>query len=152
MEASAQKIDEVVVVDGEGCVAGRLASYVAKMLLDGKRVMVVNAEKILLSGKRDMIVDEWLKSLEISSRVHPKYGPFHPRTPNGIFTRMVRGMVPRKKPKGRSAMKRLRVYLGVPDHCRRLGRVEFDDVKARKPIAYYLSLGELAKAIGWRGE
>ena len=40
------------VVDGEGLIAGRLSSKVAKMLLEGRRVRLINAEKVLLSGAK----------------------------------------------------------------------------------------------------
>ena len=75
---------------------------------------MVNAEKALISGSRNSVVTQWKERLEMSSSVNPIYGPIHPRRPDNILRRMVRGMVPRKKPKGVLAMKRLRVYVGVP--------------------------------------
>ena len=94
------------VVDGEGLIAGRLSSKVAKMLLEGRRVRLINAEKVLLSGAKKSILREWRERLEISSAVHPRHGPFHPRRPDGILSRIIRGMLPMRTPRGLEAFKR----------------------------------------------
>lgn len=142
---------EVVYVDATNQIAGRLCSKVAKLLLSGKMVTVVNAEKALISGSRTSIVTEWSKKLEISSKVNPIYGPIHPRRPDNILHRMVRGMVPRKKPKGDTAMKRLRVYIGVPDKIKSKQLTQFEDAAARRPIPVYVTMTELSKTLGWSG-
>jgi large subunit ribosomal protein L13 len=139
-------------VDAKGQIAGRLCSNVAKLLLNGDRVIVVNSEKTLISGQRGSVMRSWLEYLKIASVVHPKHGPFHSRTPDGIITRMVRGMVPRRKPKGEAAMKRLRVYVGVPGEYARVKFQVFENAEATKPPAYYVSLSEIASRIGWKGE
>ncbi len=138
-------------VDAKGQIAGRLCSKVAKLLLNGDRVIVVNAERTLISGERGSVIRSWLEYLKIASVVHPKHGPFHSRTPDGIITRMVRGMVPRRKPKGIAAMKRLRVYVGVPEEYAEIKFQGFEDAEATKPPAYYISLSEVANRIGWKG-
>ena len=140
---------EQVVVDATNHIAGRLCSYVAKMLLNGDNVIVLNAEKAMLSGNRYSVIRQWHEYLEIGSIVNPIHGPFHARRPDRIITRMVRGMVPKQKPKGVSAMKRLRVYIGVPKNYEGAKAKEFDDAKIRKPASYYISVHDLAKSIGW---
>lgn len=152
MEVSVQKSQQPLVVDGVGHIAGRLASIVAKKLLEGGRVVVVNTEKILISGSIDSIRREWEARLEIASVTNPKHTPVHPRRPDRIFARMVRGMVPRKKPKGKLALKKLRTYIGVPEEYKKAEKVVFKEAMITKPTAYYISLAEVAKLIGWRGE
>ncbi|MHB1908863.1 MAG: 50S ribosomal protein L13 [Nitrososphaerales archaeon] len=147
-----QKTVETHYVDASGQIGGRLCSNVAKLLLNGDRVVVVNAEKVLVSGQRSNVMSGWLEYLKIASVVHPKHGPFHNRTPDGILTRMVRGMVPRRKPSGASAMKRLRVYVGVPGRFEKTKFQRFESAAATKPTAYYVKLGEIASRIGWKGE
>jgi large subunit ribosomal protein L13 len=139
-----------IVVDGDNHIAGRLSSYTAKSLLEGNRVVILNAERVLISGKKKSIIDEELKKLEISSIINPKYGPFHPRRPDTILTRMIRGMVPRRKPKGLEAMKRLRVYIGEPENFKLIKKVTFEKALAKKPLPFYLPLSELAKRLGWK--
>ena len=47
-----------ILVDGSDLIAGRLCSNVAKLLLQGNRVSIVNCDKIMMSGKRLSIVEE----------------------------------------------------------------------------------------------
>ncbi|MDG6902319.1 MAG: 50S ribosomal protein L13 [Nitrososphaerota archaeon] len=140
---------ETVYVDASNQIAGRLSSKVAKLLLSGNRVIVVNAEKSLVSGSRTSVINQWKERLELSSRVNPIYGPIHPRRPDNILRRMVRGMVPRKKPKGASAMKRLRVYIGVPAGVDPSKLAKFDDAAATRPIPVYVTMADLSKSLGW---
>lgn len=142
----------MIVVDATNCIAGRMCSHVSKLLLEGNRVTIVNAEKAMLSGNRYMTIDSYKEHLEINSVTNPIHGPFHPRRPDTILSKMVRGMVPKRKPDGVGAFKRLRVYMGVPEDMRGANMKSFDDSKITKPESYYISIGEVAKQIGWKGE
>lgn len=142
----------MIVVDATNCIAGRMCSHVSKLLLEGNRVAIVNAEKAMLSGNRYMTIDSYKEHLEINSVTNPIHGPFHPRRPDTILSKMVRGMVPKRKPNGVGAFKRLRVYMGVPEDMRGANTKSFDDSKITKPESYYISIGEVAKQIGWKGE
>jgi large subunit ribosomal protein L13 len=144
--------ESTVYVDATNQIAGRLSSRVAKLLLSGKRVVVVNAEKALISGSRISVMTQWKERLELSSKVNPLYGPIHPRRPDNILRRMVRGMVPRKKPKGASAMKRLRVYIGLPSGVKAERLIQFKDAAATRPIPVYVTVKELSANLGWRGD
>jgi len=137
-----------IIVDGTNLVAGRLCSHVAKLLIKGNRVSIVNTENIMLTGDRDAIIKSYRKFLEIASINNPKFGPFHPRRPDTMITKMVRGMLP-KKPSGKTAFKRLRVYLGIPDELRSKTKTQFEDAKIRRPSPYYTSMGELGRMVGW---
>ena len=138
-----------ILVDGSDLIAGRLCSNVAKLLLQGNRVSIVNCEKIMMSGKRNSIVEEYKTFLKIGSIINPKHGPFHPRRPDTIISRMIRGMLPRKKPSGQAALKRLRAYVGIPNELRSQEKIQFDKAKIRKSNAYYTSMAELGRTIGW---
>jgi large subunit ribosomal protein L13 len=138
-----------ILVDGTNLIAGRLCSNVAKLLLQGNRVSIVNCDKIMISGKRNSIVEEYKTFLKIASIINPKHGPFHPRRPDTIISRMVRGMLPRTKPSGQAALKRLRAYIGIPNELRSLEKIQFDKSKIRRTNAYYTSMAELGRTIGW---
>lgn len=140
-----------VYVDATNQIAGRLASRVAKLILSGKSVVVLNAEKALISGSRQSVMRQWQERLEISSRVNPIYGPIHPRRPDNILKRMVRGMVPRRKAKGPTAMKRLRVYMGVPSDAKAAKLTQLPGTAATRPIPVYVTMQELSKNLGWSG-
>jgi large subunit ribosomal protein L13 len=142
--------NNATIIDAKGLILGRMASTVAKRLLQGETVIILNAEKAAISGKKQHIVTEAKTFLEVG---HPRKGPYHPRRPDRIVSRTIRGMLPRQKPKGKQAYKRLRVYLGAP--------LEFEDKKvetiveasADKLKSPYITVGELAKEIGgWTPE
>lgn len=152
MQASAQSVASQIVIDVAGLISGRLCSKVAKLIINGNRVVVINAEKSLISGSRASILKSWEEWLDVSSVTNPLHGPYHPRTPDRILQRMVRGMLPMKKSKGINALKRLRVYNGVPEQYRKAKVSSFEDAKATKPLAFYITVGELAKLIGWKGD
>jgi hypothetical protein len=46
----------------------------------------------------------------------------------------------------------LRVYIGVPEKLSREEPKIFEDCRIRKPESYYITVGDVAKQIGWKGE
>jgi large subunit ribosomal protein L13 len=138
-----------VIVDATDCIAGRMCSRVSKLLLKGNRVSVVNSENAMLSGDRYMTINLYKEYLEISSVTNPIHGPFHPRRPDTILTRMVRGMIPKTKTSGIEAFKRLRVYIGVPEELRNKKAEFIQDAKITRAPSKYISVGDVAKEIGW---
>lgn len=136
----------VIVVDASSLVLGRMATEVAKRLIQGESVVVLNAEKAVMSGRRLSRVKEVKKKLEIG---HPRKGPFFARRPDRFVKRTVRGMLPRKKPKGKEAYKRLRVFIGVPQEFDDQPRETIPKAKAEKLKCSYVTVGELTKEIGW---
>ena len=148
-ELQVVKTDKPIVVDATDHIAGRLSSNVAKLLLQGNRVSIVNCEKIMISGSRSSIIKEYRDFLKISSILHPKHGPFHPRRPDTIITRMIRGMLPREKPSGIAAHKRLRAYIGSPKELKPFEKTQFEKAKITKSSANYTTMSELGRTIGW---
>ena len=135
------------VIDAEGLILGRMASVVAKRLLEGERIDIVNAEGAVVSGKRLQVIKERKEFLEVGG---PTKGPFHYRKPNAIIRRTIRGMLPHRKPRGRDAYRRLKVYIGVP---RKLGGVEAESIEVAhvdRLRGRYITVGEIAKNIGWK--
>ena len=143
---------KITVVDATNCIAGRMCSHVSKLLLQGNRVAIVNAEKAMLSGSRSKTIELYKEHLEINSVTNPIHGPFHPRRPDTMLSKMVRGMVPKRKPSGMTAFGRLRVYIGVPEEMKKAKMESFSDSKITKPESYYISVGEIAGQIGWKGQ
>ena len=137
--------NNAIIVDAKGLILGRLASNVAKLLIQGETVIILNAEKAAISGKKQQIVQEAKTFLEVG---HPRKGPLHPRRPDRIVSRTVRGMLPRRKPKGVEAYKRLRVYLGAPLEFENKKFQTIPEASADKLKSPYITVGELAKEIG----
>lgn len=140
------KEHSVTIINADGLILGRLASIVAKRLLKGEAIVIVNAEKAVISGKRRSKVMESKAFLEVGS---PGRGPFHYRRPDRILRKTVRGMLPYRQPKGKQAYKRLSVYIGIPKEFKEQKIEVLADVKATKLKCPYFTLGEFAKEIGW---
>lgn len=133
-----------ICIDANNMIAGRLASRIAKELLKGEKVAVVNAEKAVLSGNPKHLIEIYTEKRE---RGDPYHGPFYPKEPDMILKRIVRGMIPRKKTRGRDAFKKLRVFISVPDEYK--GK-EFTGLKGTESNlkCKTMSLGVLAERLG----
>jgi len=144
------KAEKETLIDASNLILGRMASVIAKRLLKGETIIVINAEKTLVSGSRRSKVEEAKKYLRIASIGSPKYGPFHKRRPDLILRRAVRGMLPSNRPRGKEAYKRLKVYIGVPSEYANKPAETLIEASSTKLRAPFITLGELAREIGWK--
>lgn len=135
-----------IFVNAEGLIVGRMCSNIAKKLLNGEEVIVLNAEKAVFSGKRKSRVAEAKEFLEVGA---PERGPFHYRRPDRIIRKTVRGMLPFKQPKGKTALKRLKVFMSVPLKLKDQKMITFTDADSANLNGPKITLAELAKEIGW---
>ena len=138
---------QITFVNAEGLIVGRLCSKVAKRLLNGEEVIILNAEKAVFSGKKKAKVLEGHIFLEVGA---PERGPFHYRRPDRYLRKVVRGMVPYKQPKGKNAFKRLKVFMGIPLEFKDQQLITFEEASSADLKGPHMTLGELAKEIGWR--
>jgi large subunit ribosomal protein L13 len=133
----------VAIIDSEGAVLGRLCTVVAKRLLKGEEIVVVNSEKAIVSGKKVMIKEHYKHEREVGTY---RKGPFYPRMPDRIMKRTIRGMIPYQEPHGRTAFKRLKCYIGVPKDFQ--GK-SFEKISsAEKHLTDYMTLQEVAQFLG----
>ena len=137
----------VTFVNAEGQIVGRMGSKVAKMLLNGEEVIILNAEKAVFSGKRKSKIAEQHLFLEVGA---PARGPFHYRRPDRFLRKSFRGMLPMKQAKGKNAYKHLKAYLGVPAEFKDKPMIQFDEAQVANLKGPHFTLAEMAKEIGWR--
>jgi large subunit ribosomal protein L13 len=137
----------ITLVNAEGLIVGRMCSKVAKRLLNGEEIIILNAEKAVFSGKKKSKVAEAKQFLEVGA---PERGPFHYRRPDRFLRKIVRGMVPFKQPKGKNAYKRLKVFMGVPVEFKDQPMITFTEAQSTKLKGPHFTLGEMAKEIGWK--
>jgi len=135
-------------VDATNLILGRMASYVAKQALNGKRIVVINAEKAVISGTKARVVARAKSKLKTRTLASQWKAPTHPRRPDNYVRRVIRGMLPWKKSRGKEAFRRVHVYMGIPPDY--LGKLFFrpsgaDASKLRVP---YISVHQLAEEIG----
>ncbi|MCS7117476.1 MAG: 50S ribosomal protein L13 [Thaumarchaeota archaeon] len=138
-------MEELIVIDGSGHRFGRLASKVAKMLLEGKRVVVLNADKIVITGTKSAVLERYLMLLDRKwySSIE-RVQVWNPRRSDRIFWQAVKRMLPKKKDRGEAAISRLRVYVGVPEEFAKHSAVRVPDAEHRSNIS---RSGKLVKAI-----
>jgi len=136
-----------VIVNADNQIVGRLSSAVAKMLLEGKSVTIVNAEKAIISGNKDSILSEVQEFRGVKSAVNPKNTPRHFIRPDRLMRDIIRGMLPYRKPRGRQALKRLRVYVGRPEGV--TGEpIDVKDMSASRLTHKYVRLQEVSQRFG----
>ncbi|KAF4307923.1 Ribosomal protein L13 eukaryotic/archaeal [Botryosphaeria dothidea] len=169
--------EPVIVIDGKGHLLGRLASTVAKQLLNGQKIVVVRCEALNISGEffraksRDFgragpnltigaqltwsaTTVKYQAFLRKQTRYNPtRGGPFHFRAPSKMFWRTVRGMIPHKTARGAAAMERLKTFEGVPqpyDHMKRVVVPQALRILRLKPGRKYCTVGRLGHEFGWK--
>ena len=145
-------MSDIIVIDGKGHLLGRLASIVAKQLLNGKKIVVVRTEQIIISGsiKRNKV--RYAQFVQKRTNTNPRRGPFHFRSPARIFWRTLRGMLPHKTVRGQLALGRLATYEGIPEPYDKQKRLVVPDalkVLRMRADRNFCLLGELSKEVGW---
>ncbi|TKY72377.1 60S ribosomal protein L13a-4 [Spatholobus suberectus] len=141
-----------VVVDARHHMLGRLASIVAKELLNGQKVVVVRCEEICISGGLVRQKMKYMRFLRKRMNTKPSHGPIHFRAPAKIFWRTVRGMIPHKTKRGEAALARLKVYEGIPPPYDKTKRMVVPDalkvLRLQKGHKFCV-LGRLSSEVGW---
>jgi large subunit ribosomal protein L13Ae len=143
---------KLVIVDAKGHLLGRLASYIAKELQNGQRVVIVRSDEVLISGSLFRNKLKYMEFLNKRMSTNPKKGPIHNRSPARIIWRSIRGMLKHKSPKGAAALGRLKTFDGVPLSYNGKKRVYVTDALRStrlKPKSRYCILGDVAAECGW---
>lgn len=137
----------MVVMDATNHVLGRFASIVAKRAMQGEKIDIINAEKAVIIGKETRIVEKWKRRIDLTRKGNPELGPKFPKRPDKVMRSAIAGMLPKKTKRGKEALKRVRVFIGVPEN---LANAKAETIR----IALYngkedaMSLEELCKKLG----
>jgi large subunit ribosomal protein L13 len=133
------------IYDADNQIMGRLAAVVAKELLKGETVSIVNSEKAVLSGNPKQKKEEYLHKYH---RGDPIHGPFFPKSPERIMRRTIRGMLPWDKSRGRVAYKNLKTFIGIPEEMQGKTFEKVQIADASKLKTRFITLGDLAESMG----
>ncbi len=122
------------VVDGTDAILGRLSSFVAKQLLEGEDMTIVNCEKVIITGNKKRIQEDFKeKRSKVGSG---QKGPKVSRLSEQIVRRAVRGMLPNhREGRGKIAFKKLKCYVGIPTEYEKSQKI----LAGRKPKVPYKS-------------
>ncbi|MCX8194650.1 MAG: 50S ribosomal protein L13 [Candidatus Micrarchaeota archaeon] len=110
----------MVVIDANGAVVGRLGARVAKLLLSGQEVQIINADKAIMVGSLSAARDKYFSRRQQKNKRQPENSPRWPRVPHLLLRRIIRGMLPWKSQRGREAYRRLKVFSGEAGEGKKL--------------------------------
>jgi large subunit ribosomal protein L13 len=139
---------EEEVVDASNLILGRMASYVAKQALEGKKMVVLNAEQAIISGTKARVVARAKTKLKTRTLGNQEKAPTHPRRPDNYVRRVIRGMLPWKKTHGKEAFHRVMVYIGVPKEYEGKTYNTVSHANASKLRVPFITVAQLAEEIG----
>ncbi len=148
---------EYQLYDAKNKILGRFCSQVAKKALLGEYIVIINAKDAIISGTKRDIHEKYLAKLNISTATNPRRGPFHERRPDTFMRRVIKQMLPRKKLRGKEALKRVHVYISdIPERFKnkyqKLMPNEIYNVDKKRLSYYnrYITLENLCQRIGWK--
>ena len=148
---------EYQLIDAKDKILGRFCSQIAKRALLGEYIVIINAKDAIISGTKRDIHEKYLAKLNISTATNPRKGPFHERRPDTFMRRVIKQMLPRKKLRGKEALKRVHVYItDIPERFKsryqKLVPTEINNAN-KKRLSYYnkfITLDNLCQRIGWK--
>lgn len=136
----------MTVIDATDCILGRMSTVIAKRLLLGEKIDIINAEKTVVTGSQDEVAKHYLERSEIGSR---DKGPFWPKSPERIVKRTIRGMLPWRQTRGREAFKRLQTHIGVPEKLAKEKTEIIDVAHLSKSFSHkFVRIADISKALG----
>src|SRR3989338_4055152 len=136
----------MIIINAEDAIAGRLAGYVAKKALMGERVAIINSEKAVITGSMRNILAKYSRKVKMG---HPFSGPFASKMPDRLLRRIIRGMLPWDRTRGRVAFRRIMCYIGVPEELKNKKTEKmYDNNVSTTKSPNYISLGEISKNLG----
>lgn len=143
MEEIKKNAGKTSIIDASGAVAGRLASVVAKRLLRGESIVILNSEHAVVTGSEETVKARYLFKTTVGTR---RKGPFPSRMPHFMLKRTVRGMMQYQRPNGRAALKRLMCHIGVPPEF--VGKKAETVPEAVREVRAGMTLGQISNYLG----
>jgi large subunit ribosomal protein L13 len=142
--------EKILFVDGENAILGRLASHIAKKAINGHNIVLINAEKAVISGSKERILNDLKNKMKTHTLGNVEKGPVHYRRPDNYVRRVIRGMLPWKRPKGKEAFKRIKVYTGKPTRYSNdtFMKIESVDISKLKTRCQRKRVGDIMKEVG----
>ena len=145
--------DKVIVIDCKGHLLGRVAALAAKEILNGQKIVFVRAEEMNISGSLQRNVLLHSHSIKKRMNTNHRRGPFHFCAPSRFLYFALRGMIPYKTTRGKIALRRVKIYEGVPPRYQKVKKLVIPGaltVLRLKPGRKFTRVGDLAQKFGWK--
>lgn len=136
----------IKVIDGKNAILGRLAAHVAKELIKGGEIAIVNCEQVVITGNKQRIMEELdAKRQRVGTT---QKGPKVSRTSEKIVKRAIRGMLPNYRlGRGKEMFEKVKCYVGIPKEYES-SKMEMLDKKIMRQGSKRVKVGEITK---WKG-
>lgn len=137
----------MITIDAKDAIVGRLGAYVAKKVIENESVIIVNAEKAVFSGNAEYVAGIYTRRRQMTDKANPEHGAKWPRRPDLLLKRIIRGMLPKRAVRMKSAMTNLRIYMGTPEQvkdAKPFGNTSKDLARAS------VTLEEVCERLGWK--
>ena len=135
-----------MIINAEHEVIGRIATIAAKADLEGEKVDIVNCEKGVITGNKNVTIKFYKEKMK---RGDPLQGPYWQKRPDKFVRRIVRGMLPWKRARGREAYRRVMCYIGIPEEFKgkEIKTIDIADVSKTHNLKY-LTIERLCRELG----
>jgi len=139
------------IYNAQDTILGRLATTVAKDVMLGEEVHIINCEKAVISGRKVATVDnERTRRLR---KGYPLKSAKFSRLPDRYVRRTIRGMLPWKFARGKEAFDRIHCHISIPVGLQDKINTAISLTKESKkklPTLKYITVGEVCKQLGGR--
>ena len=135
-----------MIIDATDLIIGRMGTVIAKKALNGETINIVNCENSILTGDKKKLLIEYKRRFDMGTHTT---GPFMPKIPERFVKRIIKGMLPHKKPRGREALSRIKCFRGVPEEFanEKIETIPSANFKKLKTLKY-LKVQEICKFLG----
>jgi large subunit ribosomal protein L13 len=134
-----------MIIDAKDMILGRLASYAAHQALLGEKIDIVNCDLACVSGKREVIFKAYLRRYKMGTFK----GPFYHRSPDRFVRRTIRGMLPYKQDKGKTAYMNIMCWNGIPIAFKDKKMETIPGAKKDKlPLGKFVTIKEISQFLG----
>ena len=135
-----------MIIDAKDLIVGRIATVAAKQSLLGENITIINCEKAVITGTKLDLYGKFIRKRSMGT--HAK-GPFFPRSEDRILKRIIRGMLPYKQQKGKTALARIMCYKGTPEEFQGKEAVTIKEAHISKVSNLkYMTLEKISKVLG----
>jgi large subunit ribosomal protein L13 len=136
-----------MIVDAKEMVVGRLASKLAKALINDEKVTIINAENAVMIGTKNSILRKYRARVNAAVKSNPHYGPKYDRIPSKMLRKMIKGMLSNKKRTNERQLTNLTIYNNVPSELIGSEMTIIEEAKFNNRNDA-MTLGEIAKLLG----
>ncbi|EQD81060.1 50S ribosomal protein L13P [mine drainage metagenome] len=123
---------------------GDYLQKLAKELLNGEEIVIVNSAQVVVTGGRDAVLKRFRSRRDIGS---VRKGPHYPRTPNAILRRSIGQMLPKKTTRGQEALSRCRVYNFEPKTLKDVKKERVEGADNTR-MSGFVTLQDISKYLG----